>query len=745
MQIPIKRTVERIPGGFMLVPLLAGAVAHTFVPHAAQFFGSFTGALFEGALPILAVFYVCVGAAIPVRSLGQVVKRGGALLGTKIALGIAAGLILGHFLGNDPVRAGWFAGVSTLAVVAAFNDTNGGLYMALMNQFGSAEETAAYSVMGLESGPFLTMVTLGVAGLATFPWPTLLGAILPLLFGLVVGNLDEELRDFLAQATPVMIPFFAFALGATLNLKQVWAAGLLGIGLGLLVLAVSGVALLAVDKLSGGTGIAGVGAATTAGNAAAVPALVAAANHKYAEAAAPATVLVASSVIVTTMLAPLATAWWAGRVRKKAGTAKAKRGRVLILADDLAGAADGAAACGEALVVLRDGEAGDAEVIAIDANTRCLGAEEASREMRRLVQRYARGGRVLFKKVDSTLRGHVAAELVAVLQARSEMLRDRPVAVFAPALPAQGRVVLDGELRVHGVPLEKTDAWKRERGGARSDVMAMLASLGLRTTGLRLATVRSGTSALKKAMASAAQYAEVVICDAETDADLAAIALASKVLGERAVWVGSSGLARHLPGPLGSNSQRSAAVPKFASEFVLGPTLYMVGSMTEMAREQAVRLSAVQGLETLRIPAAILLAEAWAAEKRRMELALESGQDLLVLPRCDAPLTYDQGTELLGAMGRFVAGCADRVGGLVATGGETARAVLDAWGVAQLRVRGEVETGVAFSATEGGRRVVPVVTKAGGFGDAETLVRCGEFLRGLRRRAREASPAEVSR
>ena len=50
MQIPIKRTVERIPGGFMLVPLLAGAVTHTFVPHAAQFFGSFTGALFEGAL-----------------------------------------------------------------------------------------------------------------------------------------------------------------------------------------------------------------------------------------------------------------------------------------------------------------------------------------------------------------------------------------------------------------------------------------------------------------------------------------------------------------------------------------------------------------------------------------------------------------------------------------------------------------------------------------------------------------------
>ena len=742
MQIPIKRSVERIPGGFMLVPLLAGAVAHTFVPNAGQFFGSFTGALFAGALPILAVFYVCVGASIPVRLLGQVVKRGGALLATKIALGIVAGVVLGHFLGNDPVRAGWFAGVSTLAVVAAFNDTNGGLYMALMNQYGTAEETAAYSVMGLESGPFLTMVTLGVAGLATFPWPTLLGAVLPMLFGLLVGNLDEELREFLGQATPVMIPFFAFALGATLNLRQVWAAGLVGIGLGLLVLVISGAALLAVDRLCGGTGVAGVGAATTAGNAAAVPALVAAANHKYAQAAGPATVLVASSVIVATMLAPLATAWWAARVRKP-GRSAGKYRRVLILADDLAGAADGAAACGggSAVVLLGDGEAPDADVVAIDANTRCMGAEEASREMRRLVQSYAGEGRVLLRKVDSTLRGHVAAELVAVLQARSEMLRDRPVAVFAPALPLQGRTVVDGKLLVHGVPLEKTGAWKRERGAARSDVMDVLAGLGLRTTGLSLAVVRSGTTAVKKAMQSAAQHAEVVICDAETEADLAAIASASMALGPRAVWVGSAGLARHLPAAM----EWRAGTPAGAEEFAPGPTLYVVGSMTEIARQQAARLSAVEGVETVRVPAMDLLAGDCAQERRKLKGGNESGSDVLVLTESNDALTYEEGAKLARALGKFVAGCADGCGGLVATGGETGRAVLDAWGVARLRVHGEVEAGVAFSSTEGWRRTIPVVTKAGGFGDAETLVRCGEFLRGMKRTTREPSREETVR
>ena len=90
-------------------------------------------------------------------------------------------MVLGHFLGEQPILSGWFTGLSTLAVVAAINDTNGGLYMALMEQCGRSEDAGAYALMSLESGPFLTMVTLGVAGLSAFPWQTLVGAILPLI------------------------------------------------------------------------------------------------------------------------------------------------------------------------------------------------------------------------------------------------------------------------------------------------------------------------------------------------------------------------------------------------------------------------------------------------------------------------------------------------------------------------------------------------------------------------------------
>jgi 2-keto-3-deoxygluconate permease len=173
--------------------------------------------------------------------------------------------------------------------------------------------------MSLESGPFLTMVTLGAAGLSAFKWPALVAVILPLLLGMLLGNLDRELREFLSRAIPVLIPFFAFALGANLDLAKVWQAGLLGVGLGLAVVVVTGIPLFFADRLTGGNGVAGVAAASTAGNAVTVPAAIAGVNPAYADAAPQATMLVATSVVVTAIVVPLVTAWTARRVAARSG------------------------------------------------------------------------------------------------------------------------------------------------------------------------------------------------------------------------------------------------------------------------------------------------------------------------------------------------------------------------------------------------------------------------------------------
>lgn len=312
----IKQTIEKVPGGLMVVPLLFGALMNTFFPTAGDFFGSFTGALMKGALPILAVFFFCVGTSINFKATPYIVKKGGALLLTKIGMGAIAGIVAAQLIGHDPSTT-VLGGLSVLAIVAAMNDTNGGLYMALMGQFGKKEDAGAYSLMSLESGPFLTMVTLGIAGLAAFPWQTMVGAILPLIAGMILGNLDKEIRDMFGKAVPVLIPFFAFGLGAGLDFNKVIDASFTGLFLGVGVVVVTGTALFLVDKFTGGNGIAGLAAASTAGNAAAVPAAVAAANPAYKAVAASATIMVAASVIVTAVLVPLVVAWYAKRISGK--------------------------------------------------------------------------------------------------------------------------------------------------------------------------------------------------------------------------------------------------------------------------------------------------------------------------------------------------------------------------------------------------------------------------------------------
>jgi hypothetical protein len=88
-------------------------------------------------------------------------------------------------------------------------------------------------------------------------WPGLfephhfVGAILPFLIGFALGNLDHDLRDFFSKATPVLIPFFGFALGNTINLKVILDTGLLGIVLGVAVIVITGIPLIIADRVIG--------------------------------------------------------------------------------------------------------------------------------------------------------------------------------------------------------------------------------------------------------------------------------------------------------------------------------------------------------------------------------------------------------------------------------------------------------------------------------------------------------------
>lgn len=307
----ILRAVKKVPGGLMLVPLLLGALCHTFTPGAGKYFGSFTNGLITGTVPILAVWFFCMGASINYKNAGMVLRKSGTIVVTKIIVAWIVGFICVAFMPKGMIQTGFFAGLSTLAIVTCMDMTNGGLYASLMQQYGTKEEAGAFVLTSIESGPLVTMMILGSTGAAYFEPHLFVGAVLPFIAGFILGNLDPELREFFSPAGTMMIPFFAFALGNTINLAVIFQTGLLGILLGLGVIVVTGIPLILADRLiGGGNGAAGLAASSTAGAAVTNPMIVGQMIPEFADIVPAATALVATSVVVTSIVVPILVGEW---------------------------------------------------------------------------------------------------------------------------------------------------------------------------------------------------------------------------------------------------------------------------------------------------------------------------------------------------------------------------------------------------------------------------------------------------
>src|SRR6187551_343286 len=206
----IKATIEKIPGGMMIVPLFIGVILNSFFPGVLKI-GGLTTSLATGSGALIAAFLLCMGAGIKFRSAPKALKKGVAVTFTKFLVGALLGIAIARFLGPN----GLF-GLSALAIIAAVTNSNGGLFAALAGEFGDETDVGAIAILSINDGPFLTMVALGTAGLANLPLLPLVGVILPLVVGVLLGNLDEDLRAFLLKGGMILIPFFAFALGAGL-------------------------------------------------------------------------------------------------------------------------------------------------------------------------------------------------------------------------------------------------------------------------------------------------------------------------------------------------------------------------------------------------------------------------------------------------------------------------------------------------------------------------------------------------
>jgi uncharacterized protein YgbK (DUF1537 family) len=404
--------------------------------------------------------------------------------------------------------------------------------------------------------------------------------------------------------------------------------------------------------------------------------------------------------------------------------------RWLILADDLTGAADAAVAfarrghdTGVSLSAAPPGA--DLAVQALDLATRALPAPEAGASHGDAVRRRLGPGLALFKKIDSTLRGQPAAEIAAI----SAMLRElgRPSwGMFAPANPAMRRTTRDGLVLVDGRPLEESITWKREHSYPDADLGAVIGSAGLRAVKLPLAALRGDGSGIRAAFqaAAASDHAAgtILVCDSETDADLARLAEAARE-NAPGFFIGTAGLANALAGVAPGKPQARIKLEPSSRG-----TLVAVGTLALVSRQAARLLAAREKKSLFQVgPGEVSLIATMTQSLARGETAVA----LLVGSDWSAGTVDSRYAEdFSAALGPALR----QMGALIVTGGETAAALLARCKVHGIRLLDEIEPGIALGMTQGAIEV-PIITKPGAFGDEESLARCLDTLNELRRNA----------
>lgn len=377
--------------------------------------------------------------------------------------------------------------------------------------------------------------------------------------------------------------------------------------------------------------------------------------------------------------------------------------KIGLIADDFTGAMDSGAQFSYSQLGVHFRFAGlpNEDVEIINTASREIPVHEAVARVRAACQVLA--GRRLFKKIDSTLRGHVGAEIEAVLKASPYQK-----AVICPAAPLQGRTVRDGVLFINGIPLEQTAFKDDPFYPAKTSCLAEL--VGNPTAHLPLDVVRGPLADLTDVIT--ASPLPLLTADAESPADL--LALARAILATLALPCGAFGLARAY---LQALEVETVTHPPFQPD---GVVLVLVGSANQVVREQVARLetqpdSLVLRIDPLSTPEILQQVFDLFPLNKRI-LALCAAQDKTV--RTPEWLRFGQTVSETGlaVLAKF------QPQTILVVGGETVTHFCQQARVESIEVLGEAASGIPYGRLRGGlldQRLM--VTKAGGFGSPETL------------------------
>ncbi|HIE18181.1 TPA: four-carbon acid sugar kinase family protein [Candidatus Bathyarchaeota archaeon] len=416
-----------------------------------------------------------------------------------------------------------------------------------------------------------------------------------------------------------------------------------------------------------------------------------------------------------------------------------------VIADDFTGACDAAVQFkkqGLETVVLTDVEFLKSfedvfDVVVVDTETRNLASEDAYKKVRRAVRLLRQNNvKLVYKKIDSTLRGNIGAEINAVMDELNI-----EAAIVAPAFPDQKRTVINGQLLVNDVPLEKTEyACDPLSPVSSSRISVLIERQAKKRVGeIPLFHVRKETDLIVEEIRSRIDAGKrIIVADAEIQSDLERIAEASLALN--VLLCGSAGLASALSSQLAVQS-RVLVVSGSVNNVTLNQ-IEMAVKKLDVKLIEPVLSGILQDEERVDEASNSLADEA--------EKAIVEGKDVIIRLAGSKSLIseiQDAGKELgmnklqvadlllsvLSRATRKIIG-KHNFKRLILIGGDTSIRIMNILGAKAIRSEGEFLPGIPSGRIMGGIcDGMQIVTKAGGFGDSYTLVK---IMKSLKRRAK---------
>lgn len=297
--------MRRIPAGTFLIPMLVSMLIYSFWPNLFRIGGP-SEAFFSsaGTNYIIGLLVFASGTTVKLSKIGQLLKHQGYLVIFKIVLSVLFAYAFLFFFGLDGIL-----GISGLSFVSIILSINPAINLSITEEYGDKEDAAIYPfavIPSLPAIPLIIMSTYVYGGLEDVDWMPVISVFLPLVVGIILGNLDEEMSKIFGLCMPALLILLGWLLGQNMNLFDAIRTGPSGILVSILFIVLTMPMMDFFEtKVLHYEGYSGIALSTVAGVTTAVPAIVALALPQVSEYVAPATAQILTATIITNILAPI--------------------------------------------------------------------------------------------------------------------------------------------------------------------------------------------------------------------------------------------------------------------------------------------------------------------------------------------------------------------------------------------------------------------------------------------------------